>query len=99
VRHFLFGFGLFLMAPPAFSVQGVPERCETSAASFVERRHQDDYDREGFQGFNCQVSANGSAIVCKVAASKGNGAALDLFDVVMNLACSYALRIELVGEE
>lgn len=75
------------------------ERCDLNASSSVESRYGDNYDREGFQTLGCKKSPVGRAVICEVAASKDEGAAIDTFRVVLNMACTKALRIELVGEE
>jgi hypothetical protein len=97
----LFGTCLVLLSfsSVSFAAASIPEYCDVNAASFVEKIYSDSYDREGFEGFDCEVSPRGRAIICKVAASKGDGAALDTYQVVMNLKCSKAFRIDLVGEE
>jgi hypothetical protein len=79
----------------------VPVACEGNAESFLEGYQdlQDRYDREGFMTTECSVSPRGSAVVCEVGASKGDGAAIDTYMVVMNKKCTRLFRIVLTGEE
>lgn len=99
MRHLLTCLCLTLVTSPSFAETSIPAYCDFSAAGFVEEKYGDDYDREGFRGLDCEVSPKGRAIICKVAASKGDGAAIDTYQVVMNMDCSKAFRIDLVGEE
>lgn len=77
----------------------IPAYCEENAASSVESKFSDDYDREGFEGYKCEKSPRGKAVVCEVAASKGDGAAIDTYRVILNASCSKTFRVELIGEE
>lgn len=71
-------------------------KAEQSVASSVENNY---YDENGFETIGCDQAANQSAVICDVAASKGDGAAMDTYRVVLNLACTKTFRVELTGEE
>lgn len=58
-----------------------------------------DYDENGFEAFNCVQASNRRVVICDVSASKGNGAAMDTYRVVLNLTCTKVFRVELMGEE
>lgn len=57
------------------------------------------YDINGFETTSCELADNKAAIVCEVAAYKGNGDAVDTFRVILNKRCTRAFRVDLIGEE
>lgn len=95
----LFSLTALLMTSPAAKAVSIPNSCFTKAASAVEARFGDAYDKDGIEAYECQRSATGKAIVCDVAANKGDGAAADTYQVVLNQYCDKVFRIELTGEE
>jgi hypothetical protein len=99
MRFFILGLTAFMSSVSFAARHSIPDYCAENAASFVEHKYGDNYDREGFEGLNCKRSPVGRAIECTVAASKGNGAAIDTYRVILNTRCSNYYRIDLVGEE
>lgn len=94
-------FAVFSLSAFAENVPGI---CYDNAATFAEAftlksPYGARYDREGFQAYECYKSPVGKAIVCDVAASKGDGAALDTYRVVMNITCKKPFSVTLTGEE
>ena len=77
----------------------IPSACYVNAAGAVESLHGDTYDREGFEAYDCEISPVGKAIVCDVAASKGNGDAIDTYQVVLSKSCAKVFKVTLIGEE
>jgi hypothetical protein len=90
----------FLAFSSSFTfASAVPAVCFRNAEKFVESSVGDSYDKEGFDAYECKKSPVGNAVVCDVAASKGNGAAFDTYRVVLSPSCKRSYRIELIGEE
>lgn len=78
----------------------IPASCFTKAAKAVERAIADrSYDANGFNTLECKLASNKAVYLCQVAASKGDGAAMDSYLVVLSKTCSKALRVELASEE
>lgn len=75
-------------------------KCYRNAARAVSRFVEPNYyDKDGIETMKCAVSPCGSAVVCDVMASKGDGAATDTFMVVLDSSCTKSFRVELTGEE
>lgn len=83
------------------SVYNVPSKCfikaEVLLSSFVEGLGL--YDEDGIEAYVCNLASNKVVIVCELSATKGDGAAVDTYKLVMDKKCSKAYRYELVGEE
>lgn len=88
----------FFATLPAFAAP-ISQACYDNAASAVEKRFADRYDREGFAAYECKRSSSGRVINCEVAASKGDGAAIDTYRVTLSSDCSRTFRVDLIGEE
>ena len=95
---FSIGLGL-LLSSSIVSAASVPAQCFNKAASAVEKQYAENYDKDGFEAYDCNKSTDNRAVVCDVAASKGDGAALDTYQVVMNKTCSKVFSVKLTGEE
>lgn len=89
----------------AFSVQTafasfVPKKCSTKAESSLKTHLEgQNYDKDGFHAFACSLAPNKAVVICQVSASKGDGAATDTYQVVLNKSCTRFFRIDLIGEE
>lgn len=81
------------------SASNVARECYWNASKFVAAQAERRYDEDGFNAYECFVAPNKKAVICDVSASKGDGAAMDTYRVVMNLSCSKAYRVEMTGEE
>ena len=83
------------------SIYKVPSKCFIKAqvllTSFVEELGI--YDQDGIEAYDCALAKNKAAIICDLSASKGDGAAVDTYKLVMDKKCSIAYRYELIGEE
>lgn len=72
-------------------------KAEAAVAKFVQDK--DYYDKNGFYTFECLLAPNHKAVLCNVAADKGEGAATDSYLVVLNESCTKTYRVQLTGEE
>ncbi|MFS4457849.1 hypothetical protein [Bdellovibrio sp. HCB2-146] len=72
-------------------------KAEAAVAKFV--AEADYYDKDGFDAIECVLAPNKKAILCDVAANKGDGAATDSYLVVLNESCTRTYRVQLTGEE
>lgn len=70
-----------------------------AVAALAERDFQDQYDKDGFFGANCEAVKDSNIIVCTVGASKGNGDATDTYEVIFNEGCNGEGVAELKYEE
>lgn len=71
-------------------------KANEAVEQFVDRI---DYDANGFETYECFLASNQKAVICEVSASKGDGAAIDTYRVVLNRNCTKIFRVELIGEE
>jgi hypothetical protein len=76
-------------------INACPAAAVEAAANFA----GNGYDADGFYGLDCFFAQNSAAVICSVAASKGNGDATDTYQVVLNKSCTRAYRVELKYEE
>lgn len=83
------------------SIYKVPSKCFIKAqvllTDFVKDRGI--YDEDGIEAEECSLVKNKAAIICDLSATKGDGAAVDRYVIVMDKKCSIAYRYELIGEE
>lgn len=78
----------------------IPRACNHAAELAVAKSVEVDYyDADGFMSMGCELAPNKAAVICEVAASKGDGAANDTYRVVLNKTCKKAFRVDLIGEE
>ncbi len=93
-------FILFWLSGATSFAASIAKECYSKSESSVAQSvSQNDYDEDGFSAYKCEVAKNNSAILCEVSASKGDGAAIDTYRVVLNKSCSHTFRIDLIGEE
>lgn len=82
------------------SAAGVRKNCFSTAESAVKQQSSSSkYDVDGFNAYQCSVSADNTQVLCEVSASKGDGEATDTFRVVLKKSCSKVLMVEMIGEE
>jgi len=79
----------------------VPARCAGKAERAVrtDGEYASRYVGESVYAHECVLADNRAAVICDVAAEKGDGAANDSYRVVLNKTCSRVFRVELTGEE
>lgn len=78
----------------------IPAQCFIKATKAVEKSTTTGgYDTNGVETLECKLADNKAVYLCQVAASKGDGAAMDSYLVVLTKTCSKALRLELSSEE
>lgn len=96
-------FAILLVMPFASnSFAGEFRHCENAAATFLEPEVAGEgYDEgeDAFMGYNCRKSTDQRVVVCDVGVSKGDGAATDTYQVIMNSTCTSMFDFELIGEE
>ncbi len=89
---------VIVMASATTSTATPASTCYSVAEASVEvSAEQGYYDEGGFSAIGCSITE--SVVVCTVAASKGDGAAMDTYRVVLDSTCKKTLRVELIGEE
>lgn len=78
----------------------ITNNCYNRATRATERFVEEGlYDKNGIASHHCELAPNKKAVICDVAANKGNGAATDAYLVVLSRDCRKVYRVELVGEE
>lgn len=71
-------------------------KSEFAVSSYVKGQG---YDKNGFNTYSCKKTPNYAAVACDVAASKGHGAAVDAYRVILNKKCNHVFRVYLLSEE
>lgn len=93
-------FLLSTMAAQSVFAEEIPNVCYNRAEKSVGKVSEDgQYDDDGISARDCGYARNGRAVICEVSASKGDGAATDIYRVVLNKQCSKTFRVELISEE
>ncbi len=85
----------------ASALAEIPARCAGKAERAVrtESEYSSRYAGESVYAHECVLADNRGAVICDVAAEKGDGAATDSYRVVLNKTCTRVFRVELTGEE
>ena len=83
----------------AFAFDTLQDKCFKKAAVATAKFAGSGYDKDGFETYECALAPNKAVILCNVAASKGEGAAIDTYRVILDKACNKVFRVDLTGEE
>lgn len=92
--------GVLVFGSLSASADDLVRRCglqaERATAKATRGRY---YDRDGFMTHQCGLAPNKAVVLCDVSASKGNGAAIDGYRVVLSRDCKRVFRVDLMDEE
>lgn len=90
---------MLIFANPAFA-KNIPANCKAKAITAVARTTAPaGHDSDDIEILNCAYTNKGTEVHCDLSVSKGGGAALDSYLVILNQNCSRVLHTELTGEE
>jgi hypothetical protein len=97
--NLILGVAGLLLGQVSLADDALVKKCNKVASQATKNFAGEGYDKDGFWAIECKPSSDGRVVVCQVAADKGNGAASDTYQVVLNKSCTAAFSVKLVGEE
>jgi hypothetical protein len=90
---------LALTCLSSFASDELLNKCGPVAAKKVTKSVGKDYDKNGIWTYQCVLAPNKAVVICELGANKGDGAATDTYQAVLDKACTKVLRIDVIGIE